>query len=215
MRSLLSFFLFSALLSAQTSTLSLSGPAIVAPSGSITVAVTLSGTGIPAASEFVIQAPADVTSMTAAVGPAATAAGKGISCAPLTAGSLHCVVYASNQTTMAAGVIANVTATLVAAPVATTETFTLVAPEVEANLAATAITATVGPALIVPVRSPCDLNGDGKVDNVDTLAIVNWVLGISAPPTGFHSDMNGDGKSDALDVQIIANAAAGQACTGK
>jgi hypothetical protein len=53
---------------------------------------------------------------------------------------------------------------------------------------------------------PADLNGDGKVDVLDTQLCVNVVLGTETDPVIVaRADVNKDGKVNVLDVQIIVN----------
>jgi hypothetical protein len=57
--------------------------------------------------------------------------------------------------------------------------------------------------------NPCDLNGDGVVNQADYNIAIN--LALQQPPTG-TDDLDGDGIFDIVDVQRIANAANGQPC---
>jgi hypothetical protein len=57
--------------------------------------------------------------------------------------------------------------------------------------------------------SPCDLNGDGKVDTLDVQSAINQALGISACNT---AALTGNGQCNVVDVQRVINASLGLAC---
>ena len=57
--------------------------------------------------------------------------------------------------------------------------------------------------------SPCDLNGDGKVDTLDVQIAINQALGISACST---AALMGSGQCNVVDVQRVINASLGGAC---
>jgi sugar lactone lactonase YvrE len=57
-------------------------------------------------------------------------------------------------------------------------------------------------------RNPCDVNGDGVVDQKDIQEVMNQALGLS--PATAH--LNGDGVVNLVDVQRVVNAAMGGAC---
>jgi len=223
---LIRFFLFGAVVGIfahdgkAQNTFNLTAPSTgVQPGAVAAITVNLAGTSNPAAVEFDVSpsTPADVTAMSATIAAAATAAMKQLACAPpTTTMSLHCIVYGqAHQTAIQPGALATISATISPGATPKAETFTLIQPEVSASPAAIALTVTIGTTATVSVLSPCDVNGDGVTNTVDTDAIVGWALGRAAPPPGFHCDLNGDGKCDAVDVQIVANAAAGLPCTGR
>lgn len=202
-------------------TVNLTGPGFAQPGSVVSLSVNLGAVTAPpgpAAFEFQVSvsSPNDVTAISAQIGAAATAAMKQLACAPPgTTMNLHCIVYGpTNAIQIAAGAVATVNVTLAAATAGRTETFTLIQPEVDAAPDGSAITVMIGSSAAVVVPSACDVNGDGTVNSVDTLAIVSWVLGIASPPAGFHCDLNGDGKCDARDVELVAAAASGLPCTG-
>ena len=60
--------------------------------------------------------------------------------------------------------------------------------------------------LVANFKLPGDANGDGIVDALDIVVIVNHIFG--ATPEEFifdNADVNGDGVVDALDIVIIVN----------
>jgi hypothetical protein len=48
-----------------------------------------------------------------------------------------------------------------------------------------------------------DINNDGEINTLDTLAVVNAVLSNTCTP---ETDANGDSKCDVTDIQLVANA---------
>jgi hypothetical protein len=56
---------------------------------------------------------------------------------------------------------------------------------------------------------PCDLNGDGVVNNVDTLIATNQALGVESCST---ADVHQNGQCNVVDVQRVSNASRGAAC---
>ncbi len=50
--------------------------------------------------------------------------------------------------------------------------------------------------------APGDVNGDGSVNALDVVAVINAVLGIQSLPA---ADVNGDGAVNALDVVFVIN----------
>lgn len=210
--------LLAAFLARAQSTLTITGPPTAQAGATINLTVGIAGSLGSAADEFVVSSgtPGDVTAMSATIAAAATAAMKTLNCAPPgTTMSLHCIIYgAANATVIGGGAIATVAVTLAASVTPKAEVFTLAQPEISADPAGGALTVTVGAPASVAIASPCDVTGDGIVNGVDTLAIVNWALGVSAPGPGQHCDMNGDGKCDVRDVEIVAAAASGLPCTG-
>ena len=55
---------------------------------------------------------------------------------------------------------------------------------------------------VEPTALPGDVNGDGNVDALDVVAVINAVLGIQPSPT---ADVNNDGNVNALDVVFVIN----------
>ena len=176
--------------------------------------VTLTGSSTPAALQFTVTASTpDITGITVAAGPVATAASKTVACNTYTAGAETCIIYGLNENTIADGVVATISATLSATPTLTSETFALSGP-VEATGPGSAITVTVSPLNIATgILSNCDLLGTGTITAADATTIISWVLGTSSPGTGLTCDVNGDGKCNVDDVQVIIAAVTGAACT--
>lgn len=196
-------------------TLQLSGHANAKAAQSITVSVSLAaGQNVASGVQFTLNVPSDVVSVTPTAGPSATGAGKQLVCGSLASQKLTCLVFGVNATSIGDGVIASFPATLAASLTAPNETFSL-SGVVGSNSAGVPTVLAAGPALAIPVLSKCDLNADGSVNTVDVLALVNWILGISQPPTGVSADVNGDGKADLFDAMVIIVAATGGACAAK
>ena len=190
----------------------LTGPTNIRPGNVINMAVNLTGTSMPAASQFTVNTTADISALSVTIGAAGTAAGKVVSCGVYTANALTCVLYGlTNVNTIANGVLANISATLSSAPTLTTETFSLTTP-VDANTTGSSLTVTVSPVNIpVAVLSNCDLNGDGLVNTQDVNLIVSWVLGTATPPAGMTCSLTGTG-CNVDDVEIIVAASTGLSC---
>lgn len=110
-------------LSAQSAALSISSSSGI-PGGSVTLAVNLTASGVtPSAIQWTLLYPANqISAIYVFAGPAATAAGKAILCAPR-AGAYACLLAGPNATSVASGTIANVQLTL--APLATTTAVSL------------------------------------------------------------------------------------------
>jgi hypothetical protein len=164
-----------------------------------------------------------LTSMTAAAGTAATAAGKSIYSGGFNgaAGTETFVVVGQNQNQLQPGQIASLTATV--SPTAPAGTFTLAitGPSTADPSGGTVVT-TTGPPVTITIQvafSFCDVLHNGgatpQARLLDLQAEANWLVGNPPAPTGSTPDRNGDGVGDADDGQIVANWAAGQACTAK
>ena len=60
--------------------------------------------------------------------------------------------------------------------------------------------------LVANFKLPGDANGDGIVDALDIVIIVNHIFGLPTEEFVFdNADVNGDGVVDALDIVIIVN----------
>jgi uncharacterized protein (TIGR03437 family) len=87
-----------------------------AAGGTVVLNLSLSGPTAPAALQWkILYSTADVAGITHSIGPAATAAGKSISCSNPT-GAASCVIYAVNKNTIAPGVVAQLTVQLKSTP---------------------------------------------------------------------------------------------------
>ena len=196
-----------------TNTFQLTAPAPTRPSSTFILNVNLTGSGLPAAFQFNVNAPADITAITVADGTSTTAASKQVQCSPYTAGSMTCIVYGLNQTTIATGQVAIITATLSGTPTQTSEIFSLT-NSVEADMSGVLIASTISPVSVTgSILSNCDLNGDGVTNVADVNLMISWVLGTATPPSGISCDVNNDTKCNVDDAQIIVNASQGLACT--
>jgi hypothetical protein len=184
--------------------------AFTPPGSSATVNVMLTNStvaGAPGLSalQFSFTAPPEIGQMVIAAGPAATAAGKSISCSPAvptaTGASGICILWGLNVTTIGDGVVAIMTAPVLATAKAATETLgILLSLASDANGTAVSV-ASMGGAF--QVFSFCDLDRSGAIDMVDVTAVVGQVIGLSACTTG---DLTKDGKCTVLDVyrEVIA-----------
>lgn len=191
------------LLSAQTVTLTLTGP-VSAKQGS-TVNLTLSSSGAtvsgPAGLQWTVSPPAGSTVGTPTAGTATTAASKQVACG---AANLLCLVYGLNQNVIANGAVATIPVTIANNAATGAAVFTLTgifAPDKTGAVMATA----AGPPLSVTIISMADLNGDGTVTLADVQLMLTQSLG-GAPCT---SDQNGDGKCDIYDVYNVVLRALG------
>jgi len=195
------------------SILQVSGPGNAKAGQSIPLAISLNSpnqTGSIASIQFTINFPSDVTGLAGTAGAASTAANKQLACGTPRSGTLTCLLFGLNTTIFGPGVVANLTVTLSNSPGAS-EAFSLTGT-LGANAAGNPVSLGGGNPLTIPVLSKCDLNSDGTVNAVDVLAIVNWILGISTPPTGVNPDLNGDGALDLFDAALLIVSATGGAC---
>jgi hypothetical protein len=65
---------------------------------------------------------------------------------------------------------------------------------------------TAGPAAVLTVLDPKDVNGDGKVDASDLAIVKLQALGVYFGQACTIGDVNGDGQCDITDVQLVAKA---------
>jgi len=214
------FFLFAAVLLAQTfgshaahaQTITLTGPQNVKPGQTgVVLSVNLSGSAGAniAALQATLSIPAGFTITSSSIGASGTSAGKTLFCNPT---APTCILAGLNQTVLADGVLFTVTGT-VAASASGSLGFSL-SNQLGASNAAKAVSVPIatGPALSLPVISPCDINGDGKVDISDVQAYLNSYI-LTATPANPIVDLNGDGIANIIDVQRIATAGTpGGAC---
>lgn len=167
MRTILLILLTVLAVFAQTATLSLSSsPGLVASGQSVTLTVSLTGGGGPAALQF------DVTGVPIGATVTSTVTGKTATCnGSATVTPTRCVLSGLNLTPIADGAIA----TLQYPQPATAPTETVANP-----LSATPA-GSAGIALTGQVSSKCDLNADGKIDAIDVGLAVTQTL---AAPVG-------------------------------
>lgn len=191
-------------LSAQT--LSITGPANLRAGSTAMLNVSLaSGGNANAGLQFNLLVGPDIAAVTPAIGPAASGASKNITCSPLAAAKLTCIIFGINLNTIPDGVVATFSVTLAANPVATPEAFSL-AGLVAGGPSGTTLPIAAGAALVIPVQSKCDVTGDNVVNGLDVIALASWAVGISSPPAGVNADLNGDGKVDLLDLLTLVPA---------
>jgi len=171
-----------------------------------TITATLAGSSGAniTALEFFVNLPAGVTAVSATPG-IALGSGKQLTCQMTTGTTIFgCVVW-GGISVLSDGGMASITFTSPTGPVSVAPTGLL-----GANAAADSpgVTIAAGPPIGI-VTSPCDVNGDGKTDNTDVIAVITQALG-AAPKI---SDINGDGRVDIIDVVRVAIAAGGGACS--
>ena len=193
--------LIAALASAQTVTLTPTGPATVRAGQALTVTISSSGATAngPSGVQWTAAPPAGMTITAVAPGAAATAASKSIAC---NATNTLCISYGINQNVIANGAVAALTVQVpgTATGPASIALSGLVAGDKNGGAMPTAAGAPY--AFIVLARS--DLNGDGKTDSADVLLMAQQATGASCT-----DDQNGDGACNVLDVLIVSLRALG------
>jgi hypothetical protein len=155
-------FLFASLAFGQTITLV--GPTSVAFGAPATVQVGIVG----AAGISAVQFSLNLTGVSVAAGPAATAAGKQVSCAQV-GSQYNCIIWGPNATLIADGVLASVTFS----PTASGQG--QVTSQLGARASSDPQVIAAGPAYAYTVLSKCDINGDGKTDLSDAGLLVTQV----------------------------------------
>ncbi len=189
-------------------TLSLSNPGSVPaggyPAGSaVALNVGKSGNATVTGLQFDIAATSGT--MAIAASPAAILAGKTLSCS----GSfpIRCLLVGlANTTLIPDGVVAIATETLGSSGNPVTVTVSL---PVETDSSGNGVAVTVGnPTVSLPLRSGCDVNGDGSVSSADTQAVVNSAI---ARSTSAVTDLDSNGATDVRDAQIASTGATGPA----
>lgn len=201
-----------ALAPAFPQSLTLVMPSTVTPPGSsATVNVQLTNSTAATAPaitalQFDFTAPAEIGQVVIAVGPAAVAAGKQISCnipAPGVNGTAgRCILWGLNVTAVGDGVVAIMTAPVVAAAKLANETLGILLGQAsDANGNAVSVASMGGS---FPVFTGCDLNRDGLTDIADVNVVVAAVIaspnGVSATCTASGSDLTKDGRCTVLDA---------------
>lgn len=185
---LLTLFLVTGALAAQTATLILTGPATAAPGSSVTVSLGLAGSSGQnlAALQWTAIPPAGVTISSVASGAASTAATKTPYC---NTGNTLCILVGLSTATPP--VITNavyadgVVATLQVAIPATAAPGPMTIPLtglLGASTAASGVTITSGTAYSLTVLNKCDVNKDGSVTYLDVQAVLNPALGNGVCP---------------------------------
>lgn len=174
--SVLSFFLAGFALAAQTSSLSLSAPAVSGSTATVNVNWASGGVSAAALQWTLSGFP---SGFTVAAGAAASGAMKSVACGPAA-----CLAYGLNATAVPDGVVAVITYT----NPSTAPTLGISAP-LGASPAGTAVT------VVIPA-GPCDVNRDGKVDVNDVAAAVSIANGTVQGSL----DLTGDNKTDIFDV---------------
>lgn len=194
---LLTLLIPALILSAQNTTLSLSGGATVRPGQTHTLSVLLGGNSNVSGVQFNV---ASSVTIKGDIGPQASAASKGLHC---TANFSKCIVIGMNATPIVGGEVARLTFT---APAAGTVSVTL-SGALATDPTGTAVPVSVGTEFLVAVLRPEDLNEDGKLDAADVQVATDQVL--ERVPCG-TADRNGDGKCEVTDVQLEINAVLAQ-----
>jgi len=189
--------------------LTLSPPTNPRAGTNATWTITLSGGTAPAALQWNFSCDHALGTVATVASGTAVAAGK-------TATALangNTVLTAFNQTAIADGIVATVTAALPAALANVNLICNISSPTfltLGATPAGTSLVETPNPPVsvsILPAINFCDVNGDGLINTTDVTAERTSVLNQTA------ADRNGDGKTDIVDLQIVTNAAIGGGCT--
>lgn len=207
---------FAVLCQGQSNTVTLSGPTTIG-NGQNTITASIAGPNQPAGFQWRQTFPASVTAFSASPGPAATAAGKNITCGALVAASAICVVVGQNNNRINAGVIASFVVT--ANNPTGSQVFTPSQP-IGGAPNGDRITYVAGPALSIPATPPvptvvpCDVTRNGTVGPEDTAAILSVLVGGTAP-TGSVTDQDNKGTTDVIDYLIVNTKLLGGTCLGR
>lgn len=196
MKTVFAILMFAGTLAAQTPTVTLTSvPVRVGATATVTVTMSGAGSGVAAIQWFIPAIPGQV----ATAGPAATLAGKSLTCGTAN-GMFACIVAGINTNLITDGVLATVAIQSPVAPVSLPLTQTLAV-----DLAATTggIPVGAGTPLTLASLSPCDINGDGRTDLLDIRNIIDQIEGVIPGST----DLNGDGRTTLVDLQRVINAA--------
>ena len=185
----------------------------VRPGGTASLAITLSGSANIAALQW--SMPTLPAGATVTAGFATIAASKSVVCQSNTAPSasgMTCIVY-GGSTVLTDGVLATVTFPVPALVPQTTGSAVLTinlsgALGVNAAGDSPGIPITAASSYLVPVLSPCDINGDGKTDLLDVRNLIDQIEGVMAQT----SDLTGDGATSILDLQRVVNAVVNGTC---
>jgi hypothetical protein len=187
-----------AIVPAFSQTLTVVPPAsVVAPgtSGTVQIMLATPATGTqPVVLQFTVGGTGDTGTLSAVAGPAATAAGKTLSCMTVTA-RLSCLLWSLDFTPIGNGDVADVTVPVSATATLSTDVISL-SGALGASAAGVSITTSVFSGSI-NVFNPCDLNHDGLTDINDVSAVVAQATGSVACTTG---DLTKDLKCNVLDV---------------
>lgn len=182
---------------AQSTTLTLTGPATARAGATVPIALSVSGT-LPVALQWTLAPPTGF-SETAVVGSAASGVSKSITC---TGDASFCLLFGVNVTLIPAGPVANYSLAVPANAAAGAVSLALT------NVLAISSTGsstpvTLGAPYSLLILGAADLNGDGIVDATDLQIMVTEVIASKANPGACVNDLNGDGKCDILDVIVI------------
>lgn len=200
---------WTALVRCQSLQLAIQGNGPIRAGNTIQVSMSLAGgggSGIVGLQE--LFTPSTGGTVTAADGPANTAAGKHVQCAVQTSGGFLCLDVGLNATAYADGVVHSYTL-IIPATATPGQSSLVLSGVIGVNAAGSGVPvsgSTVNFTLASPI-SPCDLDGSGAVDSSDFSAAKDQALGLAV-----CADLNGDGKCSVIDVQRVANAALGGAC---
>lgn len=179
--------------------LTLACPTNVKAGTALTCTLSLSGATNPAALQFTMVTPVQVTGSTVIL--AAGLAAKSASCATI------CLIY-GGITPIADGQIATV-----AFQTGKTATGTFqvgINASVVASPTATLIASTVNPSVPVSSSSPCDITGDGQMNAADIAMMVSEIQ-----KNQTVDDLNSDSKVDAVDLQMEIIAVSSGVCNAK
>lgn len=202
MKTLLTALIFAVTALAQP-TITATAP-VVRPGGTATVTVSMTGANSVALQFFISQ----IAGVSYAVAPGAiVTAGKNLDCGVSLTPSpaLYGCVVSGGVAPLTDGVIAKITF-----PAPAVGTYPLpISLQLGASATADPVVISAGPPLNLIVTSACDINGDGKVDSIDsTLAIQGAISRVIAASL----DLTGDGVVNVVDVQRVIAAANGGTC---
>lgn len=179
-RLLLLLLLIPFLLSAQTTTITPTGPATAYPGQSVTATVTMTGsTGQSIAGvQWTFGLPAGLTLGTGAVSAANGTLGDGLQCGP----TFICVVVGSTIT-MSDGALATVPINIGASVAPGTLSIPLTGLFAATGTGLNVNGMTAGTPYTLKVLSTCDLNADGLVNIQDIQIAISAVIGTGTCPT--------------------------------
>lgn len=200
----LAFLLFTAAAWSQTLSFSNAGSpptAGYAPGSVVTLNITKSGNPTDAAIQFNLPVPPGVASISVAASPAATAAGKTVTCGA-TAADI-CVLVGFNANTIPDGVVAIATVTLASSVPQNPVAVSLTNP-IEGDTNGSSLPVTIqNPTVSLSIKNACDVDGDGSVSSADLSSVVSMTV---TGATSTATDLNSDGATNVLDAQIVATA---------
>jgi len=178
-------------------TLSLAGPTIFKPAGTVVLNLALSGSSGANISGVQFTVPAPGGSTVVMAGAASTAASKQVTCNQAATGTLPltCIAVGLNNATFSDGVVAVLTVTL---PNPIVQGLTWTMPTIVASTVGAQVTATSA-----APTNPCNITGSGTVGTADMTASISQALNAAVSCV----DLTGDGVCNIFDVVRVVIAA--------